>query len=87
MQAEWAECLSRVSFESALETVRSIRDLGTQEPPTPGEVYLGGRQRDEGIEADRRRKIRLLDAPKPNAEEIAKVRSILGGVLEKIGRK
>lgn len=85
--AEWAECLSRVDFQDALEAVRQFRDAGSSEPPTPGQVWreaqeLGDRRRRQ--EAVRRVQI---EGPPPTKEQISRGRAILRDAIEKLGKK
>lgn len=84
VQAEWIEALAPVSFESALDTVRSIRDLGQTDPPTPGEVYLGARQRDDA----RPQRLSLeFHEPPPTEEQIEKNKAILRDMIAKLSLK
>lgn len=88
IQAEWAECLSRVSFESALETVRNMRDAGRPDAPTPGEIYRDARDRDlRWADESRRRTLRLVDRSQPTEAERANVRKIVREFEAKVGRK
>ena len=83
MQAEWAECLARVSFRGALETVRDFRDSGRADAPTPGEIYhqaayLDGRRR--------ARRLALVE-PKPTDAEKAFAQATLQEMTERIGKQ
>jgi hypothetical protein len=86
-QAEWAESLGRVSFESALEAVREFRDSGHHEAPTSGEVYALAKSIDERKDSDRRRAQKKLEMPKPSAEEIARARAALSDIMQKISSR
>jgi hypothetical protein len=83
VQAEWAECLARVSFPAALEAVRDFRDRGRQDAPTPGEIYREAAAIDQRAEDERRRRtLKLADHSKPNEQERARFRAVLHSVME-----
>ncbi len=78
VQAEWAECLARVSFDAALEAVRDLRDSGRREAPTPGEIYHVAAGIDRRAEDDRRRRVlRLADRTKPSGQERDRFRAMI----------
>ena len=87
IQAEWAECLSRVSFEGALEAVRGLRDSGRQESPTPGEIFKLAREFDDRSEADARRKQRLLEEPARTPEQIAAAKNLVADFEKRINER
>jgi hypothetical protein len=87
VQAEWAECLSRVSFEAALEAVRDYRDAGHPDAPTPGKIYRAAKGIDDRAEDDRRRRrLRLADHTKPSEEARAEFCGIVRGLTERVAK-
>jgi hypothetical protein len=87
IQAEWAECLSHVSFEGALHAVRGLRDSGRPEPPTPGEIFKLAREFDDRREADVRRKQRLLEEPARTPEQIAAARNLVADFEKRVNER
>ena len=87
IQAEWAECLSRVSFEGALYAVRGLRDSGRQESPTPGEIFKLAREFDDRREADERRKQRLLEEPARTPEQIAAAKNLVADFEKRMNER
>jgi hypothetical protein len=83
VQAEWAECLARVSFRSALETVRDMRDSGRADAPTPGEIYYQAAY----LDGRRRAYMLALVEPKPTEAEKVAARATLHEITERIGRR
>lgn len=87
VQAEWSECLSRVSFEAALEAVREMRDGGRGDAPTPGEVYALAKDVDKRLVDERRRSMRLIEhdvTAEQRAENIRKLRKIQDDLSAKL---
>jgi hypothetical protein len=87
IQAEWTECLSRVSFEAALYAVRGLRDSGRQESPTPGEIFKLAREFDDRREADARRKQRLLEEPARTPEQIAAAKNLVADFERRLNER
>ncbi|HKN01011.1 MAG TPA: hypothetical protein VJX23_10890 [Candidatus Binataceae bacterium] len=84
VQAEWAECLSRVSFNAALEAVRDFRDGGRQDAPTPGEVFREAAAIDKRAEDEKRRRtLKLADHRKPSEENRARVHALVHSLTER----
>ena len=83
MQAEWTECLLRVTFRAALEAVRELRDSGRRDAPTPGEIYRVAFGIEERAEDERRRRtLMLADQTRLNEEGRAKFRAILQSLTD-----
>jgi len=66
----------RVSFESALEAVRNIRDSARPDPPTPGEVWSAARDIDDRA-AQAVRHDDLARLPEPTLTEEERQRNLL----------
>ena len=91
MQAEWAESLSRVPFESALKAVRNIRDSARPDPPTPGEVWRAAQEiYDANQRAQAVRQVPFsgpAPTPEPTEEERKRNLAVFREMIEKLGRK
>jgi hypothetical protein len=76
VHAEWTEWLARTEYRDALDAVCEFRDAPDRDAPTPGMVAQLARRI-----AERRRKVRLLELPRPTPEQIARNRALLKDLL------
>ncbi len=88
VQAEWAECLARVSFGAAVEAVRHLRDSGRREAPTPGEIYQMAAGIDRRAEEERRRRVlRLADRTEPSEQERDRRRAVFRELMANLDKR